>query len=997
MKECIDQVVRNEVRAPLSTYRLQLHAGFTFADSQAAIGYLKRLGISDVYASPIFEARSGSTHGYDVARHDRLNPELGGEEGFETLSAALREEGMGLLLDVVPNHMGIGNDSLWWGDVLENGRSSRYAQYFDIDWSPLKADMRGKLLIPVLGKQYGEELESKRIQLALDDGVIQLHYFDHTLPVTPQSLPLIFNGDLAEATIPATLSDLLKDLQHIPPHDTEDAALAVQRRVQLAELKPRLREALRAPEISAIAARRLEEMNGVEDDPRSFDRLHALLEAQPYRLAFWRVSAEEINYRRFFDVNDLVGLKMENPEVFTETHGLIRRLLAKHQVTGLRIDHCDGMFNPRQYLIRLQLLYVASQCAGETPVEPTAPNGIELEIRDRLRTYDWVRSRGPLYIVVEKILEPHEYMPQEWPVSGTSGYDFIFLVNELFIQSKNEAAFNKIYAKATGERRNPDEIIYQSKLQVMLTSLASEVYVLTNLLSSLAAADRRARDFTDNILETIIRETIACFPVYRTYIDDRGQYTDRDRAFISYAISRAKRLNPGTDASAFDFLRETLLLNGYRPNETSEDPAMESRQLYFALKFQQLTGPVMAKGVEDTTFYVYNRFLSANEVGGSVKVFGISQKAFHTGNVERLENSPDSMLATSTHDTKRSEDVRARLNVLSEMPTQWASMVRRWQRMNARYKHTLEDGRVAPDSNEEYLLYQTIAGTWPWEMRGAEDRRNYLERVQQYASKALSEAKVNLSWINPDPEYVKAVQRFLEDILIPSGRRKETRFVEASDSLLPQLKIFGALNSLSQLLLKIASPGVPDFYQGNELWELTLVDPDNRRPVDYELRNRYLEALDRMRQEHGAANVCDELIRTLADGRIKLWTMWKALALRKSYARVFERGEYIALPFGKEATDRSDNVVAFARHDRETGKTILAVVPRFACSMLNGKAEMPLKDAWGKASIVLPEALAGVYTNVFTDEQIGTGEDGVLRLSSVFSRFPVALLASADR
>ncbi len=402
----------------------------------------------------------------------------------------------------------------------------------------------------------------------------------------------------------------------------------------------------------------------------------------------------------------------------------------------------------------------------------------------------------------------------------------------------------------------------------------------------------------------------------------------------------------------------------------------------------------MAKGVEDTTFYVYNRFISANEVGGSVKVFGIAQRAFHAGNVERLENSPDSMLTTSTHDTKRSEDVRARLNVLSEMPTQWASMVRRWQRMNARYKRTLEDGRVAPDGNEEYLLYQTIAGTWPWQMQGSEDRKNYLQRMQQYASKALSEAKVNLSWINPDPEYVKAVQGFLEDILIASGRRKETRFVESLGSLMPQLKIFGALNSLSQLVLKIASPGVPDFYQGNELWELTLVDPDNRQPVDYDIRNRHLEALDRMLQSHGAARVCDELMGTIADGRIKLWTMWRALALRKNHTQVFERGEYIALQSGKP--DRSENVVAFARHSRESGKTIIAVVPRFACSMGNGKAEMPLQDAWGKATIVLPEALTGLYTNVFTDEQVGTGEGGSLRLSSVFSRFPVALLVSGD-
>jgi (1->4)-alpha-D-glucan 1-alpha-D-glucosylmutase len=692
-------------------------------------------------------------------------------------------------------------------------------------------------------------------------------------------------------------------------------------------------------------------------------------------------------------VNDLVGLRMENPQVFAETHCLIRKMLARRQINGLRIDHCDGMFNPRQYLIRLQLLYVASQCLGEAATQPVAANGIEVSVRDGLRSYDWVRSRGPLYVVVEKILEPREYMPHEWPVSGTSGYDFVFLANELFIQSKNERAFDEIYSRVLEERRHPDEIIYRSKLQVMQTSLASEVYVLTNLLSSIAAADRRARDFTDDILETVIRETIACCPVYRTYIDDRGQYTDRDRAFINYAIHRAMRLNHEIDPSAFNFLRDTLLLRGSNGETKEERSSPDPRQLYFALKFQQLTGPVMAKGVEDTTFYVYNRFISANEVGGSVKVFGISAETFHSSNLERLENSPDSILTTSTHDTKRSEDVRARLNVLSEMPIQWPSMVRRWQRMNARFKRTLEDGRIAPDSNEEYLLYQTIVATWPWKMENLEDRREYLKRLQEYASKALSEAKVNLSWISPDPQYVDAVHGFLADILLPPGRRSESRFVESLHSLMPSLQIFGAVNSLSQLLLKIASPGVPDFYQGNELWELTLVDPDNRRPVDYNLRSRYLDELDAMTRQFGTVHVCGELIRSISDGRIKLWTMYRALALRKREPEVFRRGEYVALTASGHTPD---NVIAFLRRSAETRKSILAVVPRFSQSMMGGKAEIPLGQAWGKASLLLPPGSSSRYRNALTDELLRTDRDGSLRLSTALAHFPVALLVNDD-
>ena len=989
MRECVERVLHTDARVPVSTYRVQMHKDFNFAHAEAIAGYLKRLGIGDFYSSPIFEARPNSMHGYDVTRHDRINPELGGNEGFASFSAELQRQDLGLLLDIVPNHMGVGNDSIWWQDVLENGHASRYSEYFDIDWKPLKPALRNKLLLPILGNQYGTELESKHIQVSIEDGRPLIHYYDHTMPVAPRTVHLIFDQANGGAhPIPQSFQDLLQEIDQLPPHETTNDELREKRRAQLAELLPRLRDALRSDEMQPVIQPVLAAINGIEGDPHSFDRLHLLLDAQPYRLASWRTSAEEINYRRFFDVNDLVGLRMENPEVFAATHCLIRSLIARRQVTGLRIDHCDGMFNPRQYLIRLQLLYLASQCAGESPQQETAANGVERSVLDPVRGYDWSQSQGPLYTVVEKILEPREYLPPEWPVRGTSGYDFVYLANGIFIQSANEKRFNVLYAQVLGHPADPDEIIYRCKIQVMQAALASEVYALTNLLSRIAASNRRARDFTDNLLETVLRHTIAAFPVYRTYIDDRGQYGDRDVAFVRYAIARAKRLNPDIDASAFDFLRETLLLQNTSPAAKQKpDPQI----LYFALKFQQLTGPIMAKGVEDTAFYVYTRFLSSNEVGGSAKSFGISLEALHQSNQERLKHSPDTMLTTSTHDTKRSEDVRNRLNVLSEVPQLWSAAVHRWQRMNSKFKQKMEDGRIAPDSNEEYLLYQTILGAWPWKMESKEDRENYVERIKQYAFKALSEAKVNLSWINPDPEYMRAVHAFITAIMMPGGRGKESPFVASLGGLLPQLQFFGAVNSLAQIVLKSAVPGIPDFYQGTELWELSLVDPDNRRPVDYGLRAGYLDALHALSEREGAAAVCRDVLGNLADGRAKLWTTHRALQLRQQEHAIFRRGEYVALEVTGE---REENVIAFLRRDPTSERSVLAVLPRFACTLMRGKLELPLGTAWGNDQLRIPVSPGTRYTSVFTGESLTVPEQQGLPLSAILASYPVALLVS---
>jgi (1->4)-alpha-D-glucan 1-alpha-D-glucosylmutase len=981
LSEWVHSLLRQPARAPRSTYRLQMHAGFPLAEAESILTYLQQLGIGDCYLSPIFEARPGSMHGYDVTRHDRINPELGGDAAFERFAAAARAAGMGVLLDIVPNHMGVGNDAVWWQDVLENGHASEYATYFDIDWNPLTPQNKGKLLLPILGCQYGEELENKRIQVVVEDGLPGIRYFDHRMPIAPRTLPALFPEDKYEEwDVPQSFRDLLRELLHIPPHESEEANLIAQRREQLTELRPRLHAALRAPGMESVLSHALERINGREHDPRSFDPLHELLALQPYRLAYWRVSSEEINYRRFFDINDLVGLRMENPHVFAATHGLLRRLLAREQVTGLRIDHCDGLFGPQQYLIRLQMLFVASRGGGEAPRGPVAPNGIELDIRESFRGFDWSSIRGPLYVVVEKILEPGEALPREWAVQGTSGYDFVHFANQVFIDRRNAGKFTDFYQKFLTGGPDPDEIIYRSKLNVMLSSLSSEVFVLTNLLYRFALQDRRARDFTESLLETAIRETIACFPVYRTYIDDRGQYTELDRTFIRQAIARARRRNPDVDPSAFAFLAHKLL-----PAPALADGAIDKDELYFALKFQQLTGPVMAKGVEDTAFYIYTRFLSSNEVGSSMKSFGLSAEVFHEANRQRLANAPHAMLATSTHDTKRSEDVRNRLNVLSELPNQWAACVRRWTRSHARFKRTLDDGRLAPDPNEEYLLYQTLIGSWP--LQASEEHR-HRARILEYLPKALNEAKINSSWINPDQPYLDAVKGFAADILQPGPRGREGVFASSLHNLLPLVELFGAINSLAQVVLKIASPGVPDFYQGSELWDLSLVDPDNRRPVDYKLRSAALTALRQQCGQEGAAAVCQALLEYFHDGRIKLWTMHRALELRNQLAQVFAEGDYDAL---QSSGARAEHVLALAR-----AKRVIAAVPLFACTLMKHKPALPLGPVWGGDVLQATDFAGAELENVFTGERLRVPGDGRLPLAEVFAQFPVALLVRRD-
>jgi (1->4)-alpha-D-glucan 1-alpha-D-glucosylmutase len=998
LAECLDRLAAGKGRnRPLATYRMQFHGGFRFRDARPLIPYLRALGVMHVYSSPLLKSRPGSTHGYDITDHSQLDPEIGSEAEFRAFVADLHREGMGLLLDTVPNHMGVGyGTNPWWQDVLENGPASEYANFFDIDWAPLKNELFGKVLIPILGDRYGEDLERGHLQLRFEHGGFSCAYYDKRLPLDPQSYPLIFEqlGDLRtrwaageqENADMEGLEGILGAFAALPPHSADDAEDLHRRQAEIPRLKQRLAAlARRSPAVRQVIAEALERTNGVPGDRGSFDALHRVLEAQAYRLAHWQVSGEEINYRRFFDINDLVGLRMENPKVFAATHRLIRRLLAEGSVDGLRLDHPDGLYNPIQYFGRLQMLYAASQCRGPEPSLPTAENGIEADVLALFNQHDWINQRPPLYVLVEKVLEPGEELPQEWPVEGTVGYDFANLVNGLLIDGSSRRAFTLLYHRFIGGVVDVDEVVYSARKTIMKVSLASEVTVLTHLLDEIASTDRQARDFTRHALFEAIRETIACFPIYRTYIDQRGHISPSDRRYVEQAIALAKRRNESMAAKIFDFLRDVLLL------KRGDTYLNHRRRIRFALKFQQLTGPVMAKGLEDTACYVYNRFVSVNEVGGSPREFGVPVSEFHRGNQQRAREWPNSMLTTSTHDTKRSEDVRARLNVLSEMPKVWAAQVMRWRRLNRGKKRAISDGRAVPDNNEEYLLYQTLAGAWPLAPHSetsSQPLQDFTRRIQQYMTKAVHEAKVNLSWTNQNPEYVAALEQFIARILQPGSAGRPNLFLQSIEAFLPPMQFFGCLNSLAQTLLKLTCPGVPDVYQGNELWDFSLVDPDNRRPVDFDLRQRLLG--DLLASQGGdLPALCGDLLVNYADGRIKLWTTMRALQFRREHGALFQLGGYRALA---GAGEKAQHLVAFAR-EHEWDSAIVAV-PRLSYKLCGGRGDPPLARHWGETQLPVPPGLPGDFINVFTGERL-RAEKGALWCRELFAQFPVALLSGA--
>jgi len=878
------------IQVPTATYRLQLHSGFTFEDAAGIADYLAALGVSHLYASPYLQAAKGSTHGYDVVNPGRVNKELGGEKGHQRLCSALQTWNLGQILDVVPNHMAItGPENAWWWDVLENGPSSPYAAYFDVDWNSSDERIGNKILLPILGDHYGRVLEAGEIRLRHENGRFSIQYYDHRLPVSSGSLIGILDraAGISGSEQLAFIADVLRYLPLPKEHEFEHTRRRHRNWTFIRKLLKQVIE--ESQEIRTLVDKVVEEVSA------SPDLLDTFIEGQNYRPAFWRTAARDLGYRRFFDINSLIGIRVEDENVFADTHRLILEWLRKGLIDGLRIDHPDGLKDPEQYFGRLR---------------EAAPEA---------------------WIVVEKILHPGERLPSTWPVEGTTGYDFLNLADGLFIAPSGEKPMMDFYAEFTGEQTDYRRMAREKKHQALRELLAGDLNRLSDLVAQICERHRRYRDYTRWDINEAVGELIACFPVYRTYVrEDQEEIREEDRSVIDEAVTGAKTFRPELDPELFDFLRSLLVLERRGTLETE-----------WVMRFQQLTGPVTAKGIEDTAFYCFNRFVSLNEVGGNPARFGVSVEDFHHAVTEAADHHPHAMLATSTHDTKRSEDVRARLALLSEIPVRWAKAVRRWSTLNEPYR--LEN---VPDRNTEYFLYQSLVGAWPVEV----------ERVLTVMEKAAREAKTHTSWTRPDEVYEKNLLEFVKAVLDDQEFR-----VDLEKFITPLIEP-GRINSMSQVLLKLTAPGVPDFYQGTELWNLSLVDPDNRRPVDFDLRRRLLAEMNTLSP--------DEILARMDEGLPKLWVIHKVLGLRKQQPEIFRSGAYRPL---YAQGQKADHVVAFLRSEQ-----MVTVVPRLLLS---------LDRAWGDTRLELP---SGHWRNQLTGDKIKGGKAVVREL---LSPFPVVLLS----
>lgn len=958
------------MRIPTATYRLQLNRDFPLSKALGLVEYLHELGAGACYLSPLLEATPGSNHGYDVVNHARVNPELGTELEVIGFAKALAQRDMGVILDVVPNHMCVaGPANRWWRDVLENGPSSPFARFFDIDWQPPKADLRAKVLLPILGDQFGCVLEDRAISIAYEDDTFVARYYDTRLPIAPRTWHHILEPALEtlradrKGTIPPInasldwehvdasileLESILTALRHLPLRtDTEEAR--VRERLREKEIVKRRLKALMSasPSVREAIDDAVRTINGEAGNPATVDHLEELLEDQGYRPAFWRVACDEINYRRFFDINELAAIRVEEPAVFRAVHEIPLRLARQGLITGLRIDHVDGLLMPAQYLEALQHTF------GPLLKGPS----------------------DDAYVVVEKILGPGEHLPATWPVAGTTGYDFTALVTGVLVDPRGLATLRQIYEEATGRTESFDDVVYESKQLVLRTAMSAELTVLARRLDAISEQHRTTRDFTLNSLHEALSEVIACFPVYRTYVGpDEREVNEADRRQIEIAIARAKRRNPAMSGSLFDFIRTLLLLE--EPPGTDASEAALRRD--FVLRFQQLTGPVTAKGLEDTSYYRHFPLAALNEVGGGHRA--VSVEAFHQANLERRARSPHTMNATATHDTKRGEDVRARLVGLAELPNVWRDLLASARRENDAFK-TEVGGTRAPDANEEYLLYQTVLGVWPMDRDRREALPELISRVQAYMQKAIREAKVNTSWIRPDEAYEEAVRSFVAKVLDPA---QNPRFLAELAEVQAKIAHAGVWASLTQVLLKIASPGVPDFYQGSELWDLTLVDPDNRRPVDFEGRREVLRKV-RLESEADTSAFLDSATQSFEDGRLKMFVTHRALTFRRAHRGVFEDGTYTPL---NAHGARAEHVIAFSRE--AGGETAVALTGRLFHGL--GR-EAPTGPRWDKTYVDAPRA--NRYRHVLTGDVIEVEKDGdrrVLSLPRVFAKLPLALL-----
>ena len=924
-------------RIPGATYRLQFNRDFTFAQAREIARYLRELGITDLYASPLFKACPQSTHGYDICDFNQLNPNLGPAANFEQLVARLRELDMGLLLDMVPNHMSTDMSNRWWFDVLENGPDSKYANWFDIDWERFEDR---KVLLPVLEDHFETVLAAGKLCLVSEAGKFLIAYHGRRIPISRSSCAIIWE-----------------------------------------ETAQRVRNAIP------------ENYNGIPGQPASFNRLRDLLERQHYRLAFWRTGSQEINYRRFFDISELISLRMELPEVFDETHRLLSTFVKEQQVTGLRIDHPDGLRNPKQYLCRLQKDY------------------------------------GPVYVVVEKILTDDETLPEDWPADGTTGYDFLNRLNSLFVNHANKTTFDRIYSEFSGCDCDFREMVYGAKKRILQTSFPSELNALTRRLEQIGDLTQPDRHYDADELREALIELLACFPVYRTYVTEetlelsavdkeqieraieevRVRLSARASSYVPAGALHSSSVSQDSEPDPLCLVRDLLLLRML--DELDDSARQQCRE--FVMRFQQLSGPLMAKGLEDTTFYNFNRLISLNEVGGNPDSFGNSVEAFHRHNLQKAARSPHSLLATATHDTKRGEDVRARINVLSEIPDEWQAVLQGWQKLNAN-KKMIVNGQPAPHPNDEYFFYQTLIGAWPVaDHEPAGERKmepphvgcyevhekpspaewiSFRQRIVACILKSIKEAKARTSWTEPDADYENATRNFIEQTLAECGTNA---FLADFKPFQRKVAFFGCLNSLAQTLLKMTAPGVPDFYQGTELWDLNLVDPDNRRPVDYEIRLRMLNDIKARATLHLTTQdqFLAELLQNDEVGWSKLYLIWRVLEFRNRHRPLFDKGAYVPL-----AADGSkkEHVCAFARISGD--ELAIVIVPRLVAALVKGIAQLPLgPEVWADTTLRLPDSPTNDgFLNILTNERLEVSGGAEIPIGSILAKFPVGLMISGS-
>lgn len=927
---------------PVSSYRVQLNPRFGFKDLSRIVPYLSRLGISWLYVSPIFKARRGSMHGYDVVDPTEVNPELGTPEDLDHLFETVKASGMGWLQDIVPNHMAFDAQNRILMDVLESGPNSRYFQFFDVEWDHPFEEIKGRILAPFLGDFYGESLEAGHIHLLFDVDGFAVSYYDHRFPIKIDSYAdlLTHRLDKLKKKISPSDPDLIKfhgilgviyTLRTFHHGETLD-----ERYNQIRFIKMMLWELYNN---NKHIGKYIDYIVRISDvgtgKPSSIEWMDRLLFQQYFRLSYWKVAVEEINYRRFFDINDLISIRVEERSVFDFLHALIFKWLREKKITGVRIDHIDGLYDPAQYLERLR------------------------------------ESIPDTYTVAEKILHPAEPLPAHWPVDGTTGYDFLNVVNGLFCDAERARAMTSLYARFGGTDQPFQRLVYEKKRFIALRRMAGDIENLARVIRKLAGRYRRGSDLTLLGLKRAILEFLSHFPVYRTYFGE-GLARKEDPLYVDQALQAARAEYP-------ELSHELAFIENLHNREflTALPPADRSEWLRAVMRFQQFTGPLMAKGCEDTALYVYHRLLSLNEVGGDPDRFGISVASFHDFMRSRLRTQPDTLNATSTHDTKRGEDVRARINVLSEIPREWEGKLRRWTLINRKLK-PIVNGKAVPDVNDEYALYQTMLGAWPHE---SAEREAFVERLKHYAVKALREAKVHSNWLSPNTEYEAALCTFIDRILSPE---QNSLFLEAFLPFQKRIAAYGTWNSLAQTLLKTTAPGIPDFYQGTELWDLSLVDPDNRRPVDYSIREAYLTDIER-REATDMLGLIEELLTTRETGRLKLFLIYRALKIRNRHAALFERGEY--LPIEVKGRHRR-HVVAFVR--RHEGACALVAVPRLLVDLV-GENDCPLgAKIWGSTSLSVGFARQKQWTNALTGQAV-TGGSRILA-ASLFDRLPVALL-----